>query len=80
MQPIKKVKVTNHGMICIPSSLREKYEIKDGDYVTILEDEYGMRIIPLVPLEELRKQGHITLEEMKKIIQQSHFEDLELEK
>jgi AbrB family looped-hinge helix DNA binding protein len=79
MQPIKKVKVTNHGMICIPSILREKYKLKDGDYVTFIEDEYGMRIIPIVPIEELRKESKITLEEMRTIIKQSHLEDLELD-
>ena len=74
----KSVKVTNRGMICIPAKLRKKYNIKDGDRLTIIEDEYGIKIIPIESLESLRKRS-ISTKEMIKIMEKAKKEELELE-
>ncbi len=74
-----KVKVTNHGMISIPAVLRHKYQINDGDQLSVLEDEDGIRIIPILSIEELRKKS-VSAKKMMEIIQKSHEEELELEK
>ena len=74
----KSVKVTNRGMICIPAQLRKKYNIKDGDRLTIIEDEYGIKIIPIESLESLRKRS-ISTKEMIKIMEKAKKEELELE-
>ena len=75
----KRVKVTNHGMISIPAYYREKYQIHDGDHLSMIEDENGLRIIPIIPIEELRKNGP-TVEELRIIMQKCKEEELELEK
>ena len=72
------VKVTNKGMITIPAKLRKKHNIKDGDKIVFIEDEDGIRIVKLYPLDELRKQSY-TLEELKQMMEESRKEDLELE-
>ena len=72
----KNVKVCNHGMVSIPAALRAKYNIRDGDHVAFFEDEDGMKIIPIVSIEELRKKSS-TVEEMIKIMRESRKEDLE---
>jgi AbrB family looped-hinge helix DNA binding protein len=74
----KSVKVTNRGMICIPAQLRKKYDIKDGDRITIIEDEHGMKIIPIESLESLRKRS-ITTKKMIEIMKKAKKEELELE-
>ncbi len=72
----KKVKVTNHGMISIPAALRDKYNIHDGDYISFIEDEYGMKIIPIEKIEEFRKKS-ISSEKMLEIMRESRNEDLQ---
>ncbi|MHA1273439.1 MAG: AbrB/MazE/SpoVT family DNA-binding domain-containing protein [Promethearchaeota archaeon] len=71
----KPVKVTNNGMITIPSYLRKKYNIKDGDKVFIFEDEGILKIIPIKSSEELRKNSY-TVEEMKKIMEETKREEI----
>ena len=76
----KVVKVTNKGMILIPAEIRKKYKISDGDYVLIKEEKNGeIKIIPIESEESLRKKG-LTIEEFRKIFNQSRKEDMELEK
>lgn len=76
----KVVKVTNKGMILIPAEIRKKYNISDGDYVLIKEEKNGeIKIIPIESEESLRKKG-LTIEEFRKIFNQSRKEDMELEK
>jgi len=76
----KVVKVTNKGMISIPAEIRKKYNISDGDYVLVKEEKNGeIKIIPIESEESLRKKG-VTIEEFRKIFNQSRKEDMELEK
>ncbi|MBD3340910.1 MAG: AbrB/MazE/SpoVT family DNA-binding domain-containing protein [Candidatus Lokiarchaeota archaeon] len=75
----KVVKVTNKGMISIPAEIRKKYNISDGDYVLVKEEINGeIKIIPIESVESLRKKG-LTIEEFRKIFNQSRKEDMELE-
>lgn len=75
----KVVKVTNKGMISIPAEIRKKYNISDGDYVLVKEEKNGeIKIIPIESEESLRKKG-LTIEEFRKVFNQSRKEDMELE-
>ncbi len=76
----KSVKVTNKGMISIPAIIRKKYNIHDGDYVVVKEDDDGtIRIVPIESIESLRKRAS-TVEESREIFKNSRKEDMELEK
>jgi len=75
----KKVKVTNHGMISIPAALRAKYNVRDGDYIFFIEDEHGMKIIPIETIEEFRKKS-ISTEKMLDIMRESRKEDLQADR
>ncbi len=75
----KVVKVTNKGMISIPAEIRKKYNISDGDYILVKEEKNGeIKIIPIESEESLRKKG-LTVEEFRKIFNQSRKEDMGLE-
>jgi AbrB family looped-hinge helix DNA binding protein len=75
----KIVKVTNKGMISIPAEIRKKYNISDGDYILVTEDKNGdIKIVPIESEESLRKKG-LTIEEFRKVFNQSRKEDKELE-
>ncbi len=76
----KLVKVTNKGMISIPAAIRKKYNINDGDYILVKEDENkGIQLIPIEPIESLRNKA-FTVEESREIFRQSRKEDMELER
>ena len=45
------VKVSRKGQIVIPADIRKRYRIKDR--VVVKADSEGIKIIPLIPLEEL---------------------------
>ncbi len=76
----KSVKVTNKGMISIPAVIRKKYNIKDGDYVLVKEDQDGViKLIPIESIELLRKKS-LSIEESREIFTKSRKEDRELEK
>ena len=76
----KPVKVTNKGMISIPAAIRKKYNINDGDYILVKEDENkGIQLIPIESIESLRNKA-LTVEESRKIFRQSRKEDMELER
>jgi AbrB family looped-hinge helix DNA binding protein len=74
----KTVKVSNRGMICIPAPLRKKYNIKDGDEISIIEDEFGMKIILIEDIQSLRSRSTST-KKMLDIMKKSRKEELELE-
>ncbi len=74
----KSVTITNNGMITIPAALRKKYNLKDGDKVLVLEDEGNLKIIPIIPIEELRKDSY-TSEEMQAQMEKSRKEEIERE-
>lgn len=76
----KSVKVTNHGMISIPADIRKKYMIKDGDRVYVLEDEDGIKVIPIEHIPVLRKRINMTSKEMLEFMEQERRKELELEK
>ncbi|MCK4239731.1 MAG: AbrB/MazE/SpoVT family DNA-binding domain-containing protein [Candidatus Lokiarchaeota archaeon] len=76
----KPVKVTNKGMISIPAAIRKKYNINDGDYILVKEDENkGIQLIPIESIESLRNKA-LTVEESREIFRQSRKEDMELER
>lgn len=75
----KPVKVCNHGMVSIPAALRAKYNIHDGDHVVFIEDENGIKIIPIMTIEEFRKNSP-SVEEMLEIMRNSRKKDLELDR
>jgi len=77
----KIVKITNHGMIIIPSHIRKKYGLKDGDRVLIVDDEEDgfIKIYPIVPIEKIRENS-FTTEEMLNQLKQDRKEELEREK
>ena len=72
------VRISNHGRITIPAKLRKKYHLQDGDEVVFIEDEGSLRVIKILSIEELQSQS-ISAEEMMKIINNSHEEEIELE-
>ena len=73
------VKITNRGMISIPAVFRKKYNLEDGKYIMVIEDEGTLRLIPIKSTKELQEKGP-TVEEALKVIKESRKEDLELEK
>jgi len=74
----KTVQVNNRGMIPLPPYLLYKYNIKEGDYVSIIEDEGGMKIIPIEDINSLRHRS-ISTKKMYDIMEKSRKEELELE-
>jgi len=42
------VKVLNAYRITLPKKRREKYTIKEGDYVKVLEENNELKIIPVI--------------------------------
>ncbi len=46
--------VTSKSMVTIPSRIRRKYGIKDGDKVEFVEQDGSIVLIPLKRLKELR--------------------------
>jgi AbrB family looped-hinge helix DNA binding protein len=79
MSVTKKVKVTNHGMINIPASLRKKFQITDGDYVLIQEDKDFLKIIPIESIESLQARSPYTAKDMLNLLEKSKKQELELE-
>ena len=77
---IDSAKIVNHGMINIPASIRKALNLKDGDKVWVeLGIDGTIHLIPIRPLEELRKESY-TVEEMIEEMDQSRKIELELEK
>lgn len=75
----KSVKVTNKGMISIPAEIRKKYDINDGDYIIVKDEENGsIRLILIEDIDALRNRAR-TIEESREIFKQSRREDRELE-
>ena len=67
-------------MISIPAEIRKKYNISDGDYMLIKEEENDeIKIIPIKSEESLRKRG-LSMEEFRKVLNQSRKEDLDIER
>lgn len=66
-------------MITIPAELRKKYNIKDGDYVIVQEDEHGEIVVKKIESAEKLREQALDIEEFKDVFQKSRQEDLELE-
>jgi len=63
------VKVSRKGQVVIPVKIRKKYNIRDK--VVIKADEEGIKIIPLIPLDEMFGiDGDIMREIAKEIIEE----------
>ncbi len=52
-------KVFNKGQIVIPAILRKKYGIKIGDKVNIIEEEDGIKIVPLSKEKSIKELAGI---------------------
>ena len=75
---LKSAKITNRGMVSIPAVLRKKYHIRDGDRIVFIEEEDGLKLHLIQPLEILRKNS-FTTEEMLEEMRKSRKEELERE-
>ena len=63
------VKVSSKGQIVIPAPIRRKYKIRDRVVVTVTDK--GIKITPLVPLEELfGADGQIMREIAREIVEE----------
>ena len=61
------------------SEIRKKYDIKDGDYIVVKEEDNGIiKLIPIEDISSLRNRAR-TIEESREIFKQSRREDRELE-
>ena len=47
------VTLSSKGQIVIPSKVRKKFSLKEGDSLVIVEEKDGIRLQPLVNLSEL---------------------------
>ncbi len=47
------VTLSSKGQIVIPSKVRKKFSLKEGDSLVIVEEEDAIRLQPLVNLSEL---------------------------
>ena len=72
------ITITNHGRVTIPSKMRKKYGLHDGDEVVFIEDEGSLKIIKIEPIEKLREES-ISSKEMAKLVERTHQIELELE-
>ncbi len=72
------MKITNRGMVSIPSAFRKKLGLEDGQQVLFIEDEGALRLIPIKDRKELIKSS-ISSKKMLEIINKTRQEDLEIE-
>ncbi len=71
------VKVSKKGQVVIPVEIRRKFNIRDR--VVIKADEEGIRIIPLVPLEELFGADGDVMRDVAREIVRERLEELRRE-
>ena len=74
----KIVTMTNRGMITIPASIRNKYQLKDGQPLVIIAQENKMVLIPIIDLEKER-DSFLDSDAMKHILDQFDDEEIHLE-
>lgn len=72
------MKITNRGMISIPSAFRKKFGLEDGQQVLFIEDEGALRLIPIKDRKNLIKKS-ISSKKMLEIINETRKDDLEIE-
>jgi AbrB family looped-hinge helix DNA binding protein len=71
--------MNQRGMITIPSKIRKKYNLQPGMHFTILEDEDGLRLIPIEDDLQFRK-NLLSHEEVVDILKNLRQKEVELEK
>ena len=59
--------------MAVPAALRKKYDLRDGNYVVVLEED-TLRLIPLKSTEQLQAES-IPVAEMLKILEESRKEE-----
>jgi AbrB family looped-hinge helix DNA binding protein len=69
--------VNRKGMITIPADVRERFNLREGSKVTVMEIDGHIEIIPIVDIETLRTRPYADL---SKIEDEARMEDLEAEK
>ncbi|MHA1744461.1 MAG: AbrB/MazE/SpoVT family DNA-binding domain-containing protein [Promethearchaeota archaeon] len=74
----KIITMTNRGMITIPASIRNKYQLKDGQPLVIIAQENKMVLIPIIDLEKER-DSFLDSDAMKQILDQFDDEEIHLE-
>lgn len=57
MEMTETGKVTSKSMVNVPSSIRKRYGIKEGDELAFVEQEGGVLLIRIPPLGELFGSG-----------------------
>lgn len=72
------VKVSRKGQMVIPIEIRRKFNIKDK--VVIKVDEGGIKIIPLIPLEDLFGVDGDIMKDVAKEIVKERLEEIKREK
>lgn len=70
--------ISNHGRITIPATIRKKYGLRDGMEVLVLEDEGNLKIVPILPDDEIRKMA-VGPAEVDRIYRESKQEERELD-
>lgn len=71
-------KVNKKGMVTIPYKIREKFGIDEGSEVAFVVEEGSIVLVPILPIEKLRKFLPTT-EEMIKTAEENRKLELELE-
>ncbi|MHA1112410.1 MAG: AbrB/MazE/SpoVT family DNA-binding domain-containing protein [Promethearchaeota archaeon] len=78
MPTTSKSIVNRKGMVTIPSKLRKKYNIKEGTEVAFLDIMGNLVLVPVLEIEEIRKQMP-TAQQMLKSYEESREEEIQLE-
>lgn len=45
--------ITEKGTVTIPVEIRRKYKLRKGSRVKFVETDYGVLLVPTIPIEEL---------------------------
>ena len=71
------MKVSRKGQVVIPIEIRRKYGIRDK--VVIKADEDGIKVVPLIPLEEMFGIDGDVMREVAKEIVEERLEEIRCE-
>ena len=69
--------VNRKGMITIPADVRERFNLREGSRVIVMEIDGHIEIIPIVDIEKFREHSYA---EYSKSEDEARAIDLELEK
>jgi AbrB family looped-hinge helix DNA binding protein len=78
MSPTSISIVNRKGMVTIPSNLRKKYNLEEGSEVTFLDIMGNLVLVPILSIEEIRKQMP-TAKDMVKSYEESREQEIQLE-